>query len=656
MRDERIATRLGRLHSVRIQLVALVAAIVLPLAAVSAWMAWQQYQAQRDVLGQTLISVARALAAAADRELATGLALGETLGHSQLIDERRFEAFYELSIKALAGRPGAWMVLFEPSGQMLLNTLRPYGAKMPNVFEQAARLPLTDEAGLPRGGADSVKIAFQTQRPVYSGLFEGQVSGKPVVGIAVPVIREGRAVYVLALALPASTFQPLVAAQPRLVGSGAVLFDQQGFIVARAVKPEEFVGRRVPRETLEALRGNDESFAAGTNVEGQAFFRAVVRSPVSGWGAGVAVNEQDTFGVIWRAMRQSALAAALILLGGLALALGLARSIARRREAEAQSQAKDRFIAALSHELRNPIAAIALATEVLKRSPRDERQAAEVVETLSRQVGQLRRLLDDLLDSSRALYGKLGLQLEAVELKACAARVARDYTLRPAFAARIDVAGDEVWVKADPARLAQMIDNLVENAVKYGARTVAIGAAHEGDWGVLKVTDDGQGISPQLMRRLFEPFVQGDQSLERAQGGLGLGLKLVKRLASLQGGAVAVQSAGEGRGSSFTLRLPAASPPAASAAPESRPQVGRRRVLVVEDNADARESLRRLLEAEGHEVAVAGDGGEALGLLASFRPQLALVDVGLPGMSGYELARAMRTARGETIVLVAMKG
>jgi signal transduction histidine kinase/CheY-like chemotaxis protein len=636
---------------------ALVAAIVVPLVAASGWIAWQQYEAQREALGHALLSVSRTLSAAAERELEIGRTLVETLAQSTLIDEGRFAEHHALTVKAVASRPGASVVLFTPAGDQVYNTVRPFGAPLPNVFKLAATLPpAPSEAELPRGGAQYVRRAFETRRPVYSDLFHGQVSGQYLVAVSVPVVRDEEMKYCLTIALPASTFQPLVAAQPRLPGSGAVLFDSRGFIVARAVRPQDFVGKRVPPETLSDIRSAPEAFGRGTNVEGQGFFRALVRSQVSGWGAGVAVNEQAAFGAIWTSMRASAAASAVILLLGTALALWMGRTLARRREAEAQSRAKDHFIAALSHELRNPVAAIALAADLLKRMVREDRQAGEVVDTVSRQVAQLRRLLDDLLDNSRAMYGKLGLEERAVELHACAAQIARDYVRRPAFPAHIDVTGAPVWVGADPARLSQMVDNLLDNAVKYGATTVRIHVAQQSGSGVLTVEDDGQGIAPELLPRLFEPFVQGEQSMARAQGGLGLGLALVKRLAALQHGSIEAHSAGRGKGSRFTLRLPLAEPPAAETQKGPAPKPDKRRVLVVEDNVDARESLRLLLLAEGHEVAVAGDGPDALLKLRSFRPQIAFIDVGLPGMDGYALAREVRSGGDATVVLIALTG
>jgi CheY-like chemotaxis protein len=202
-----------------------------------------------------------------------------------------------------------------------------------------------------------------------------------------------------------------------------------------------------------------------------------------------------------------------------------------------------------------------------------------------------------------------------------------------------------------------MIDNLVENAVKYGARTVKMHVSAEAANGVLAVVDDGQGISRELMRRLFQPFVQGEQPLERPQGGLGLGLALVKRIVGLHGGSIEVRSEGAGKGSTFVLRLPLAGEiPQATPSPARPAAKSRRRVLIVEDMEDARESLRQLLELDGHEVALAADGPQALLKLRSFRPDVALVDIGLPGMNGYDVAREARSIAGAGVVLVALTG
>jgi signal transduction histidine kinase/CheY-like chemotaxis protein len=374
--------------------------------------------------------------------------------------------------------------------------------------------------------------------------------------------------------------------------------------------------------------------------------------------ASFQLSMASIWGAWGRAMLPYSLACVLamgLLLAGVAFGEQRTRRAAaeaRTAEAEAASRAKDLFVATLSHELRNPLAAISNAAEALQR----QAAAPPAVQIILRQIAQLRRLLDDLLDTARAVYGKLKLEQRRVDLRAIAESVLAEHLSRGQALGRVHATGGDAWVDGDPVRLKQMIDNLVDNAVKYGARRVDVALEAAGDWVELAVRDDGQGIAPELLPRLFEPFVQGEQALDRAQGGLGLGLALVNRLAALHGGSLAAASEGRGRGATFTLRLPRAQAPARRV---ELAVVGagatNRRLLVVDDEPDARESLRALLELEGHKVAVAADGATALEALARFAPDAALVDIGLPGMDGYELARHLRAA-SEDVVLIAVTG
>ena len=639
--------------SVRGRLVVVVLAIVLPFAGASAFIAWRQYQDQSKALGQTLVSVSRSLSAAADRELASGVALLEALAHSPSLDDGRLAEFHRVAQQVAATRRDAWMLLIEPSGQVVMHTRHPFGAQLPNSFELERRsVAGTDNP--PLSAAPWVRKVFETGRPAYTDLFLGPISGSFVVAVGIPVMRQGRLLYCLTLVMPASAFQPLVESRPRLKGSQALLFDNSGFVIARAVMPEKFVGLRVPADSVASAHANSEMVDRGVDLQGQRSLRAVTRSPVSGWTAGVSLSEEAAFGAIWRSLAESLVLAALILAASTALAVGIGRSMAGRRLAEEESRAKDDFLAALGHELRNPVSAILYSTELLRRVAQGP-QAIEAVDRIFRQMSQLRRLLDDLLDTTRAIHGKLAVQPQPLDLRECAARVGCDHASRPGLPPRIEVTGVSVWVRADPTRLHQMIDNLVDNAVKYGARTLTLHTATEGTLGVLTVADDGQGITPDLIRRLFQPFVQGKQSLERPQGGLGLGLALVKRLAELHGGSIEAHSDGSGKGSRFTLRLPL-TPPAPAIAVTAAGTPAKRRVLVVDDLRDARESLRLLLEIDGNEVAVAADGPEALLKLRSFCPQAAFIDIGLPGMNGYALARELRAVAGEGINLIALTG
>ena len=379
----------------------------------------------------------------------------------------------------------------------------------------------------------------------------------------------------------------------------------------------------------------------------------------------VYASFQLSMGEIWgdwhRAMVPYALATLLamaLLLAGVSLAGQRARRAAaeaRSREAEQASRAKDLFVAALSHELRNPLAAIAAAAELLQRSGAADAQTRTATAIISRQIGLLRRMLDDLLDTARALHGKLHLEKRRVDLRVLAEEALAELA-PPSVKQRIEARGGAPWVEADPVRLKQMLGNLIENAVKYGARHIDIAIDAGPQWVEAAVRDDGEGIAPGLLPKLFSPFVQGAQNLDRPRGGLGLGLSLVQRLAAQHGGTLTAASEGPGRGSTFTLRLPRAEAPARAV---SSARVGAglaaARILIVDDEPDARESLRMLLEQLGHEVGVAADGTEGLRRLERFRPRFALVDIGLPGIDGYELARRARKL-DPRLVLVAVTG
>jgi len=335
---------------------------------------------------------------------------------------------------------------------------------------------------------------------------------------------------------------------------------------------------------------------------------------------------------------------------------------AQARALRAEARAKDEFLAMLGHELRNPLGTLSNAVAVLERLARDETMR-HVVAIIGRQTAHLAHLVDDLLDVARAASGKIELALRPVELRALAGRCV-DALAQAGRTARHEVRceGDPVHVHADPARLEQVVNNLLDNALKYtppgGRITVSIERVDE--VALLRVRDTGQGIRTDLLARVFDLFVQEPQSLDRSRGGLGLGLALVKRLVELHDGSVAAWSAGPGQGSEFTVRLPAAAvaeAPAEAGGATARQTLPPRRVLVVEDSADARQSLRMLLELAGHQVETSEDGPAALAKVDAFRPEVALIDLGLPGMDGYEVARQLRSRpQTKAIRLVAVTG
>jgi signal transduction histidine kinase len=323
---------------------------------------------------------------------------------------------------------------------------------------------------------------------------------------------------------------------------------------------------------------------------------------------------------------------------------------------------KDQFLAMLAHELRTPLAPILSAAQILKRQALDNPMVQRAREVVERQALHQARLLDDLLDVSRITRGKLELRRRTVSL-AAAVSEALEATrgLMQAKSQRIAVALPEqpLFVDADPTRLTQILVNLLNNATKYthpGGR-LGISCRGEGAEAVVIVRDDGRGIPREMLSRIFEPFAQIEPATPRAQGGLGIGLTLVKNLTELHGGSVVARSGGPGHGSEFEVRLPTVATASRDDAPVLTTDPGRAaRVLVVEDNTDTRDTLRRVLELDGHQVEEAADGLEAVERAAILRPEVVLVDIGLPGLDGFEVARRLRASLGSSPLLIALTG
>jgi signal transduction histidine kinase len=336
---------------------------------------------------------------------------------------------------------------------------------------------------------------------------------------------------------------------------------------------------------------------------------------------------------------------------------------AARVKAETASTAKDEFLAMLGHELRNPLAPIVTALNLMEL--RGVSGAERELNVISRQVSHLTRLVDDLLDVSRITRGKIELVKEPVELAEIVARALE--TASPLFEQRqqhvhVAVPRQGLVVCVDAARMAQAFSNLLTNAAKYtdSAGHVSVSGERVGSEVWVKFSDDGIGIRPDMLSAIFELFVQEQQALDRARGGLGLGLAIVKSVVTMHGGSISAESAGVGKGSIFSVRLPASSLPAsaygseaASGAARSHPRA--RRVLLVDDNEDAADLLSSSLAAVGHVVRTAYDGPSALLALAEFAPDVALLDIGLPAMDGYELAQRIR-ATNANVRLIALTG
>lgn len=355
----------------------------------------------------------------------------------------------------------------------------------------------------------------------------------------------------------------------------------------------------------------------------------------------------------------------------------LEAEIAQRKRAEKMlkdaDRRKDEFLAMLAHELRNPLAPIRNAISILQQLMPEEKPFRQPLEVLDRQARQLADLVDDLLDVSRITRGQIKLRKQILELAEIVAQAVE--TSRPLLEARrhrfnLQLPEEPIFVEADPTRLAQVILNLLNNAAKYSEEGgyVCLTVEKSGDVVVLRVRDSGIGISPEALPKIFELFAQGERSLDRAQGGLGIGLTLVRRLVELHGGTVQAMSEGLGRGSEFVVRLPTlkeegrsrtvekeSTPDSAVRLPPSA--VSKRRILIVDDNRDSAESLATLLQMLGHDVGVAYDGEAALRLAAQLSPDIVLLDIGLPRLSGLEAAQRIRHDVGlRDSILIAMTG
>jgi PAS domain S-box-containing protein len=342
-----------------------------------------------------------------------------------------------------------------------------------------------------------------------------------------------------------------------------------------------------------------------------------------------------------------------------------------RNRADALARAdedKDEFLAVLAHELRNPLAPVFYALRLLDEKPLDDPNRWYIRRIVDRQMRRLARLIDDLLDVSRIRTGKVELRKARVDLNSVvghAVEVARPLAEDRGHGLDVSLPPEPVWLEADPVRLEQVFNNLLSNAVKFTEEggSISLAAERQGQEVVVRVRDTGVGIPPDLLPRIFDLFTQGDRSLDRVRDGLGIGLTLSRRLVELHGGTIEAYSEGVGRGSEFVVRLPAflhhTAPPDEAPAAERTAQAPSRplRVLVVDDSEDTTELLGTLLEMAGHSIQVAHTGPSALEAAAAFRPDAIILDIGLPGLDGYQVAQRLREDPAlKSVTLIAATG
>jgi len=556
------------------------------------------------------------------------------------------------------------------------------------------------------------------KRAVITDIFTSPSQGNKTAAIGVPVVMGGKVTHVLVAILNLRWFDDLMTRQGR--GGVAGIFDRNWKFVARSAEGDARRGTDPAGPLVADMKRKPEGIGKYTSLDGAGVYTSWAPSR-HGWWVAFATPSAPVESAFWTYLGVLGFLWVVVVAAGVAYAISKGRHIATalvsvetraaelaqarspgplptsrveemsralgalekasetlqaamrerdrslgtereaRAAAEAANRAKDEFLAMLGHELRNPLAAIGSAVFILRAGRENPAQLDFAADVIDRQTRQLKRLIDDLLDVGRVMTGKVMLQRAPVDLAAAAREVAATLQTAGRFAERrLEIDAAPVWIDGDATRIEQIATNLLVNAATHTAPggLIRVRVAREAHDAVLEVSDDGRGIAPENLERVFDLFYQADSTVDRHGGGLGIGLTLVRRLAQMHGGSVLAHSAGRGKGARFLVRLPAmsasAEPPRLDAAP-ARAAITQT-ILLVEDNADERESLRVALELLGHRVLSAAEGASALALARQHRPAVAILDIGLPGMDGYELARRARSEFGAELRLVALTG
>ena len=664
-----------RLRSHLLLLSIATAAPVVALATVIAVMVVKQERdSLRDAGGERVVAVLSAI----DAEVRGSIATLRALAASRQLENGNLKAFHAEALRVLDTHPD-WLnfSLAHPDGTRLADRSKPPGRASGMVVDRP-----------------SFDAALAGSEPVIGRVIAGPAGRNLGIPIRIAVRgADGEPRFVVTVVLRPEAFVDVLREQRLPEGWVVNLLDNSAHVIARL--PHVPAGTPASDSFRAQLARSPQGWFRGKTLEGRDTYTPYATSALSGWTLGIAMPVEAVDAAAWRtlwALTALVLIASAVAVG-LALAIGrrIARPIAslaagvpeqtsideiqalsaalRERQAlierekaalQASDRAKDEFLAMLSHELRNPLAALSAAAHVVKLAPPDAQAAVQARGVIERQTRHMARLVGDLLDISRVAMGKVALERERMNLADVVANVASTWRASGRLERhQVSVRLAPVWVDADRARVEQVFSNLLDNAIKFtpAGKRIGVGVRQEGDHAVLQVSDEGEGLAPELLDTAFGLFVQGERGLDRAAGGLGVGLALVKRLAEMHGGSASVASAGPGKGATFTVTLPAVLPADKAAAPEPRTPVAARRVLIVEDNDDTRQMMQEVLKFSGHEVRTARDGASGLALAAEARPDVALIDIGLPDVDGYEVARRMRAAPGgRTIGLVAITG
>jgi signal transduction histidine kinase len=662
---------------------------MLPGALLTGVLVWRVLTSDRQALERRLLESARVDASALDRQFEGTISTLRGLATSAALDRQDIRAFYEEASRIQATQKHwATVVLLSVDGHQLVSTRLPWGAPLAEAAEP-----------------ESVEQLIRSRQPVVGPVRTAKPGGPSYVfAVRVPVLRGDQLKYVLSAVMNVEALAEVIPKpRPESEEWSRNILDPSGTIAVRTRGSENYVGTPATSSFRARIARQPETISREQTRDGADVYAATARSSFAwttvvvvppavlesparasltallfgglllmfcGLGAVLVVSRRladdlaaatDAAAVVaeGRPMRdttahvaetarlQRSLAAAASLLADRARERDdeVRRADAARAEAEDANRTKDQFLAVLGHELRNPLAPAVTALELMKA--RDPHALVRERQVLERQVAHMTRLVNDLLDVSRLTRGKVQLHRRLFELREAVDRaldMARPLIVQHQHALDVSVPATGLPLDADIDRIVQILSNLLTNAAKYTAPggRIALIATVSAEQIMIACEDNGPGVPAALLSKLFQPFAQGPRTIERSEGGLGLGLALARMFVELHGGSIWVELRGAEDGSRFVVTLPRAFP-ASEAAPLPTPAVALgRRVLVVDDNADAREMLAEALQQAGHLVAVAGTGPDAIDVARTFNPEVGVLDIGLPGMNGYELAIELR--------------
>jgi signal transduction histidine kinase/CheY-like chemotaxis protein len=662
------------------RLLLLAASGLLPLVIVLAWGIDHLIQERRSAAERSSLELSRALATAIDAEVRSIQSLLAQLGTSDELERADLRSFHLTARRTAEQLDWRQVTLADGEGHMLFRSNQP--------FDELAQAPID---------AATLTEVIATKKPLVTNMVPSPVDGTQTFAVRMPVLRADQVVYVLTAVLSTDVINKVLTRQSIPHDTVATVFDAENHRLSRSRPPYT----SSPTPSLQNLidASGMEGTGITTTVEGDSTYTGFTRLPQSGWivavGTSVDTANKGMFtllGAIGLGLAAS-LALALLLawllsrrviepieqlkegaaaLGGgapvrippldiaelddVALALQSAaheRDRSRQqtqqalRLAEDANRSKDQFLAVLGHELRNPLAPIANAVQLM--SMKGDESTAQERRIIERQLVHVTRLVDDLLDVSRITSGRLALNRKPIRIAHVLEQVVdtiQSSLFQRALSLDVETDVEDSWIEGDEVRLAQVFNNLLVNAIKFtpAGGKIAVKARRIGDDVEVDVEDSGIGVAPDDLDHIFDLFYQAPQTVERARGGLGLGLPIVRSLVEMHGGSARAMSPGPGHGTTLRVRLPVCAAPAQIRTEESpaRREKANGRILVVDDNEDAADTCATLLEMSGYEVRVAYAPQGALEAVMQLHPDVAILDIGLPGMSGYELARQMK--------------